>query len=123
MGAHNIHHHLERGTPIATKSANYTVTPADNGTVFLVDASTDAVMTLPSTSKGLHYTFVVTAVGGSTGLSISPAAADSINGGTDDKDLINTAATDVIGDSVTVIADGSNGWYTTHMHGIWAAEA
>lgn len=107
---------------LSIKTANYTVTAADSGTVFVANAA-DIVFTLPSTAAGLEYTFVCAAVSSGTGLSVSPAAADNINEGTDNKDLINSGATDVLGDSVTVIGDGSLGWYTTSKIGTWAAES
>jgi hypothetical protein len=99
-----------------------TLTDADSGTVYRVNVA-DAVFTLPSTEAGLIYHFVIDTVSSGTGCSLSPAAADNINGGTVNKDLINTAGTDVKGDSVTLMADGDEGWLTIGMHGIWAAES
>lgn len=110
------------GSVVNQTDAAVTLTAADSGKIYRINVA-DCVVTLPSTAEGLSYTFVVDTVSATTGCSISPAAADNINGGTDDKDLINTAATDVKGDSVTVVGDGSEGWVTTSMHGIWAAEA
>ena len=112
----------KNGTVVNQTSATLTLTAADSGKTYRVNVA-DLVVTLPSTDAGLEYTFVVDTVSATTGCSLSPAAADNINGGTDDKDLINTAATDVKGDSVTLIADGDEGWLTKSMHGIWAAEA
>ncbi len=107
---------------VVEKSSNYTVLAADTGTVFLATAA-DVVFTLPPTQKGLCYTFVNAAVSAGTGLSLSPNASDNINEGTDDKDLINEGATDVLGDSVTIVGDGTVGWYTIAKIGTWAAEA
>lgn len=112
----------KNGKVVNQTTAAFTLTPADSGNIYRINVA-DAVATLPATAEGLKYTFVVDTVSATTGCSISPAAADNINGGTDDKDLINTAATDVKGDSVTVVGDGAEGWVTTSMHGIWAAEA
>lgn len=110
---------------VETKTADYTLTAADSGKVFLAGA-VDLVFTLPSTVSGLVYTIVVKTVSASTGCSVSPAAADQIvgNGFTvaDDKDAINTAATDAVGDSITVVGDGSVGWYITNVAGTWARE-
>ena len=103
-------------------TANLTLTAADSGTVFIADAA-DLVFTLPSTAAGLEYTFCCAAVSAGTGLSVSPAAADNINEGTDNKDLINSGATDVLGDSVTIIGNGTTGWFTTGKVGTWAAES
>lgn len=117
---------LEAGSKItsvvAVKTASYTVKASESGTVFVADAA-DLVFTLPATAAGLVYTFVNAAVSAGTGLSISPAAADNINEGTDNKDLINSGATDVLGDAVTVVGDGGTGWFTISKIGTWAAEA
>ena len=110
------------GNVVNVTSTPQTLTAADSGNIYRVNVA-DCVFTLPSTAEGLEYTFVVDTVSSTTGCSISPAAADNINGGTDNKDLINTAATDVKGDSVRVVGDGDEGWLTVGMHGIWAAEA
>lgn len=103
-------------------TANKTLTREDSGKVFIANAP-DLVFTLPATEEGLVYTFVNAAVSAGTGLSVSPAAVDNINEGTDNKDLINSGATDVLGDSVTVVGDGAGGWFTTAKIGTWAAEA
>ena len=105
-----------------------TVTAADSGNIYIVNAA-DKTITLPATEKGLfyHITADATAVAsGSVGTSVSPVAADGINGGVVNKDLINTAATDVIGDCVTVVGSGTAGvtaWAVISKGGIWAAEA
>lgn len=108
--------------PVVVKTANYTVLASESGTVFIADAA-DIVFTLPATVAGLIYTFVCAAVSAATGLSISPQAADNINEGTDNKDLINSGATDVLGDSVTIVGDGDKGWFTVTKIGTWAAES
>lgn len=113
-------HLMHNGGPIS-KGAAYTVLASESGTAF-VSTAVDVVFTLPAAEKGLWYTFVAGIVSVTTGLSISPVAADSINSGVVNKDLINTPATDVLGDSVTVASDGTD-WWTVEMHGIWAAEA
>lgn len=107
---------------VVEQGSNYTVLAADSGTVFLATA-TDVVFTLPATVKGLIYTFVTAAVSAGTGTSLSPNASDNINEGTDDKDLINTGTSDNVGDSVTLVADGTLGWYTISKIGTWAAES
>ena len=103
-------------------TAATTLTAADSGTIYRINVA-DAVVTLPATEVGLVFGFVVDTVSATTGCSLSPVAADNINGGTDNKDLINTAATDVKGDSVILYGDGDEGWLTISMHGIWAEEA
>lgn len=111
---------------VETKAANYTCVAADSGKVFVVGAA-DVVFTLPATVAGLRYRFVVSTLSTSTGCSISPNSADKImgNGFTsdDDKDAINTAATDREGDMIEVVGDGNLGWYITEVIGTWARES
>ena len=107
---------------VVIATTNQTLTANDSGTTYIANAA-DLVFTLPATVAGLVYTFVNAAVSVGTGLSVSPAAADNINEGVDNKDLINSGATDVLGDAVTVLGDGSTGWFTTAKIGTWAAEA
>lgn len=102
------------------------VTAAQSGTVFTIDAA-DVVVTLPSTAAGLTYTFVVLTLSASTGFSLSPAAADAIYGApgvtvADNKDIINTAATDALGDTIQVVGNGTTGWVITNLRGTWARE-
>ena len=68
-------------------------------------------------------------------VTISPAAADSISGsialaasvfsasGVANKDLVNTKATAISGDFVTLKAVSVNKWFITAGIGIWASEA
>lgn len=108
--------------PIVTITDDVTLTAADSGKIVVVNG-VDKVATLPATALGLVFTFVIQGLSVTTGFSISPVAADKINFGTDDKDWINTGATDVVGDSVTIVGDGADGWIVIDMHGIWAAES
>jgi hypothetical protein len=108
-----------------TKTDDYTVLASESGTVFAI--ATDAkVFTLPATAAGLFYTFVNTGADGAVLLSISPAAADAIMFVTsvDDKDLLNTKATAVEGDAVTIFGDGGQGWVVVGApQGTWAKES
>jgi hypothetical protein len=86
----------------------------------------DAVMTLPLCStelKGVGYTFVCGALSAGTGLDVTPQAADNIYGAgltaVDDESIINSGATDVVGDQVTLVCDGTN-WLVTNIIGTWA---
>lgn len=111
---------------VASKAANYTVLASESGTVFIATAA-DVVFQLPSTSAGLRYTFVFKAPSGGTGGSVSPAAADKVMGdgvtSADNKDIINTGATDREGDSIEVIGDGLDGWFIITKSGTFAREA
>jgi hypothetical protein len=112
--------------PVEFKTGDFTLTAADSGKTFIV-TGTDKVATLPPTDDGLRFTFIVGAASATTGLQISPNSVDKImtNGITpaDDKDYINTAATDAVGDMVTVVGDGLDGWYVTNKVGTWARQA
>lgn len=109
-----------------TKAANYTLTAQDSGKVFLASAA-DVVFTLPSTENGLFYTIINGVLSSGVGIAYSPAAADRIIGpgltGVDNKDLINSGATDVVGDTAIIVGDGSDGWWITSLMGTWAKEA
>lgn len=101
---------------------------ADSGKTYLVTGA-DQTFTLPATVEGLEYTFILAAAGLSagTGLSISPNAADAIHGAgltsVDDKDLILAGGGDAEGDTVTIRADGVDGWYITSVFGTWSKQA
>ena len=109
-------------------AATQDLTAAQSGQRFV--GAVDAVFTLPaaaSATKGVSYEFETGAVSAGTGLSISPAAADHIRGNgltsTDDKDLVNTGATDRLGDSVRIYCDGVDGWVIEAVVGTWAKQA
>jgi hypothetical protein len=133
MSTYNALNHIEQGGAhtviggaisypnIETKDANFTVTREDSGKTFIIDAA-DVVATLPATEAGLVFTFYVKTLGGSTGCSISPQAADKFISGSkaDDEDLVNSAASDAVGDNVTVMGDGTDGWLVLNTVGTWA---
>ncbi len=108
---------------VVPSAASFAATAAQDGYIFNITAA-DKVATLPSVVTGLTYTFTVNTLGGSTGFSIAPAAADFIQfiNVTDNTAVVNTAATDVIGDSMTVVGDATlGGWIVTNVVGIWAS--
>lgn len=121
---------------VETITASKSLTVSDSGKTFLV--GTDALtITLPSTILGVRYKFINSAADGGAIITISPAAADGINGtmtlaasvvelsGTVNKDLINTKATATTGNSVTLIGTGIAGtkaWMVENSTGIWASE-
>jgi hypothetical protein len=118
-------------------TANKTLRVEDSGKTFMI--ATDAlVVTLPSTIKGLEYTFMNSGADGNNIITVSPAAADGISGtvtlaasvvslsGVIDKDLINTKATSISGDTSTIVGTGVAGteaWLLKGSTGIWASEA
>lgn len=108
-------------------AATQTLTAGQSGTKFV--GAADAVFTLPAASAstvGVWYEFECGALSTGTGLSISPAAADHIRGNgltsTDNKDLINSGASDRLGDSVSIYCDGVDGWVIEKVVGTWAKE-
>lgn len=114
--------------PVEVKTAAYTVTAADSGKVLIADAAASVIFTLPATVAGLVFTFVVKQLPGSgAGVAVSPAAADKIigNGFTpaDDKDAVCVVASDRLGDMITLVGDGVDGWYITSVIGTWTREA
>jgi hypothetical protein len=109
-------------------ATSQTLTIAQSGQKFV--GAVDAVFTLPAASaetKGVFYEFECGALSGGTGLSISPAAADHIRGNgltsVDNKDLINSGASDRLGDYARVYCDGVDGWVIEAIIGTWAKEA
>jgi len=109
-------------------AATQSLTAAQSGEKFV--GAVDAVFTLPASAagtKGVWYEFETGALSTGTGLSISPAAADHIRGNgftsVDNKDLINTGATDRLGDFVRIYCDGVDGWVVESIIGTWAKEA
>lgn len=99
----------------------------------------NGVVTLPATATEGQWTIRnggVPVSGGPAGtgddgnqISVSPNASDNIEGGvagtaTDDKDLINTAATARVGDEVTIVNNGRvAGPICVGVKGVWAREA
>lgn len=117
---------FEYGAARETHSANYTVDIQDSGKILYMD--TDAkVYTLPATAAGIDVTFVNAGSYGTVIQTISPNAADKIQGNditsADNKDIINTKATAQRGDFIRLVADGTDGWLIVAQRGIWAREA
>jgi len=124
------------------KTDDYTVLEEESGAIFAM--GTDAkTFTLPATKRGLVYTFINIGAAGNNILTISPNASDKIQGnvaasdganadattadglvdvcaGSDDGDLVNTKATANPGDRVTLVGDGSAGWWIIEGVGDWA---
>ena len=122
-----------------------TVDVTENKTLALADCGivqnviTDAItVTLPATTASA--TFIVrnggvpkTSAPAGTGddfsclVTISPNASDQIAGNAftaaDDKDALNTKATARVGDEMTLVGDGTNGWIVSRVKGTWARQA
>ena len=127
-----------RSFTLATKADGYTMTRPESGCVVL-QSTNGATITLPATIAGMKYTFVWVGTAGHT-FNISPNASDKIMGsildvangnivtaassgaGADDKDLQLDSGSQ-IGDRVTLVADGSAGWYIVEALGSWVFES
>lgn len=107
----------------ALVGATVVLTAAQSGGVF-INRSTSGTpsWTLPTNAAGLYYTFYVASttagftVTGGTIKAKTNAAGTAISGTT----LTNTQATAVVGDTITLVADGTN-WVATSQSGIFAA--
>ncbi|MBI3991447.1 MAG: hypothetical protein HY350_04775 [Candidatus Omnitrophica bacterium] len=109
-----------------TVSADKTLDAEDSGKVFFVD--TDAkVITLPAVEGMAGIKVVNIGAAGAVLVSISPNAADMIEGpditAADNKDILNTKATAKRGDYVELEYSDANGWVIVDKKGIWAREA
>lgn len=94
----------------------------------LVGGGTARVITLPAVAVGVSFHIINDNADG-VGLTVSPAAADKFlidaagAAGTDDKDIVNTAATARRGDSVKLTYGSADGWTILELNGTWADEA
>ena len=114
------------GFNLEAKGANYTVVNGDSGKTFTSNTK-DVVFTLPAISIGRVFTFVNTAQDGTNTLTISPNANDGIlyaGSLTDNKDLINTKATQKVGDFVVCASlNSTSHWTIVDAQGVFAKEA
>jgi hypothetical protein len=116
----------------SASDATKQITNADSGYVYIAakDSATQT-FTLPSASlAGLHYTFVCGHAGGE--MKIVGPSSDTIKvltAGASGTSLVvaantgikNTAATNVVGDNITLVSDGTQIWYGISQNGIFAS--
>jgi hypothetical protein len=114
-----------------------TLAVGDNGVVQNVIA--DAItITLPATGAAGLYYFTIrnggvpasSSLGAGTGsdgtvlVTVAPNASDKISGlaftAQDNKAALNTKATAKVGDFITLVSDGVDGWSVVAARGIWA---
>lgn len=107
----------------ALVGATVVLTAADSGSVLINRATSGSPSwTLPTAAAGLYFTFVVASttagftVTGGTIKAKTNAAGTAISGTT----LTNTQGTAVVGDTITLVCDGTN-WIMTSQSGIFAA--
>jgi hypothetical protein len=128
---------LNDGRLAVNVTENKTLADSDSGVV--QNVITDGLtITLPAT--GLTFAFTVrnggaaatgapagSAADGSCGITIAPNASDLIHGmqmtESDADTLTNTKATSKIGDEISLLPNGTDGWTITGMRGIWAQTA
>lgn len=125
------------GRPYENIDTNKTLTLADCGVIQNVIAD-GITITLPATAAGSTFTIRnggVPATSGPTGsgsngtvlVKVSPNASDKIQGLTftaaDNKAAQNTKATSNVGDYITLVGDGVDGYNVIQARGIWAREA
>lgn len=110
-------------------SAAQTLTAADSGKVFVLDAAAGATVTLPALEEGLNFKFIVGAAFATSNWVIASAEGDNINGiiadmgatvagvpaaGEDQINFVNSAET--VGDFVEFVCDYSNSqWLVSGM--------
>lgn len=109
-----------------TVTGALTLTNADNGKTFYLNAAAGATITLPAVEAGLYFKFVVAALFATTNWIIDSAEGDNINGSIEvagavvvagAEDQINFVATaDALGDHVVLHSDGVQ-WF---VHGMAA---
>jgi hypothetical protein len=109
-----------------------TVTAAMSGRVFqATKSSATQTFTLPAaTTAGLTYTFICghasgeILINGGTGYAFSIKASE---GGAsvvtaDNTGIKNTAASNVVGDHITLVSDGVKTWHAIAQSGTWASQ-
>jgi hypothetical protein len=123
-----IRHHngtrsgVVQSTKVRIATDSLTLTAEDTGTVVIADSTTSVVVSLPATQAGLTFTLSVKQLTTSGGHAFSPVAADKILFGSkaDDADFVCSAASDAVGDCVTLVGDGVDGWAVVASKGTWA---
>ena len=96
-----------------------------------IDAKIITLPKIETNNIGMEFTFRNIGADGNNIITLSPNAADAVNGtvaavqagGVVNKDWINTKATATTGDWVTLKAVELTGWYITGGDGVWASES
>jgi len=119
---------VNRVVAIAASATTHTATPADSGALFAFSSSTSQTLVLPlaaTAGKGYEVTAVVGVLTSSGGHTVRPNASDTIlfTSAAASSAMQCSAASDVLGDSLTVRSNGSTTWYIAGKVGTWAAIA
>lgn len=115
---------------IIIATASRTLKVSESGALVIADAA-DLVFTLPKANspqgRGCRFTIQTKTLSTVTGCQIAPASGDTINGtgitAAASKKIINTAATDAVGDLLEVTCLGDGNWWITDKIGTYAREA
>ena len=126
---------IRQSVQVYLTETDETVTIAESGKTFIATKATATQdFTLPSAStEGLRYTFIAGHAGGEITIFVDgtdtvacvaepgaePNVAVTTSAG---KGIVNTAASNILNDQVTLVADGVSRWYSTAQRGIWASE-
>ena len=115
----------DRTVKLGASVAAYTLKVEEDGTTVIANNTSATVnVTLPDASKagiGAKFTVVTGALpGAGAGTTVTPASGDAINAKAADAALVNSAASDAVGDSVTLVSDGDTHWFTVNKIGTWA---
>jgi len=116
-------------TKAAATSATTTLTAADSGKVILIAANAAAVV-LPSVAAGLQFTLVWAADYATAASTVTTAGTADFTGGgatgaggkikSSSNAIIGSAASQVAGDRISVVCDGTN-WIITDFYADGAA--
>ncbi len=125
---------VRRDAQVNSTAGTIVLTAAQSGQIIRATLGSDTqTFELPAaTAKGVQYTFICGHASGE--ILIDPAGSDKIKckatnddgasiapaGGTGIK---NTAGTNIIGDYITLVADGVDQWDTIGQSGIFAAQS
>lgn len=116
---------------IKTSATTYDLPQRTSSEVLIATANSGTqTFNLPFANlNGVFYTFVAADAGGE--INIVPQASDSIVAKASEGGAVvapaagtgikNTAATNVVGDRITLVADGNTGWYAVEQSGTWAS--
>jgi hypothetical protein len=99
------------------KPGNRPVTGFNSGTNFVTEIAAPVNIQLPPTKLGYKYTLYVGFVGGPH--TLTPNAVDKFLMGSKADGIALSGGT-AVGDFVTVVGDGKQGWLVTAFKGTWA---